>query len=214
MQRPAGWCRSHHTTAHGPGCCPPAICLRALFASTHATSPKCLPPKLGAPRPPRSPPCPHCSWPPPLVPHPLRRYPSETPHPWGRYFRLAGRCAINDASGGDRVLDFKPPRQRRCLSRCAIAEEGQSGQPAFVGVGANNGTDPSAWAVLATLSSGPETGTCKGYDQYVQNDAKAFDWLQEVRGGGHLGPRARGAAHGGAAGAGGADLRSLVTGGV
>jgi hypothetical protein len=130
-------------------------------------------------------PCPRLSTHPLSAPsRPLLRYPGETPHPWGRYFRLAGRCDVSDDSGGDRTLDFRPRHQRRCLSRCAIAEEGQSGQPAYVAVGGGNSTagrssNGTAWAVLATLSSGPETGTCRGYDQYVQNDAETFRWLEE-----------------------------------
>lgn len=48
--------------------------------------------------------------------------------------------------------------QDTCLTACAIAERGQSGQPAFVESGAN-------WVVRGVLSHGPPTGECRGYGE-------------------------------------------------
>jgi hypothetical protein len=84
-------------------------------------------------------------------------YPGQTPNPVGRYYRLAGSCTLSDTNGRDGQLLFRrAPAQKACLTRCAIAEGGQSGQPAFI----RNG---KSWTVLGTLSYGPETGTCYGY---------------------------------------------------
>jgi len=76
----------------------------------------------------------------------------------GRYFKLAGECTVKDTNGGDgRLLMRSAAKQTTCFTACAIAEAGQSGQPAFSKSATNE------MFVRAVLSQGPPTGTCKGY---------------------------------------------------
>jgi hypothetical protein len=91
----------------------------------------------------------------------------------GEYFKLKGKCFIQDTNGADAAIDMREPNQRTCLTDCSIAERGQSGQPAFV----QNGT---SWVVRGVLSHGPPTGQCYGYDTYTEVDAMHYKFLDQV----------------------------------
>ena len=77
------------------------------------------------------------------------------------FYKLHGPCAVKDTDGTDGQLNFKPDRQVTCLSGCSIAEQGQSGQPAFAAAGGG------AFVVRGVLSHGPPAGQCYGYDTYT-----------------------------------------------
>ncbi|KIZ01718.1 hypothetical protein MNEG_6243 [Monoraphidium neglectum] len=104
----------------------------------------------------------------------LAGYPGETPSVIGEYFKLKGKCFIQDTNGADAAIDMREPNQRTCLTDCSIAERGQSGQPAFV----QNGT---SWVVRGVLSHGPPTGQCYGYDTYTEVDAMHYKFLDQYR---------------------------------
>jgi hypothetical protein len=99
----------------------------------------------------------------------------------GELFRLPqGACTVRDRAGRDGCLDLKSyppaPKPRPCLSPCAVAEHGQSGQPAWSEQG------PGNYVIRAVLSRGPEAGTCGEHDTYTQLDLVHFDLLKKVRG--------------------------------
>ncbi|GBF95704.1 hypothetical protein Rsub_08686 [Raphidocelis subcapitata] len=114
-------------------------------------------------------------------------YPGQTPIPDGRYYRLAAACRLSDADGNDGRLAFRwDPPLDRCFTRCAIAEAGQSGQPAYVKEYVGSTAPPRRgiykgykYTVLGVLSYGPETGTCGGHDVYAQIGELAMTWLRE-----------------------------------
>jgi hypothetical protein len=74
------------------------------------------------------------------------------------FYKLKGACTIKDADGTDGQLDLKTPTQNTCLTPCSIAEQGQSGQPAWV-------EDGGKFTVRAVLSHGPPAGQCYGYGE-------------------------------------------------
>jgi hypothetical protein len=80
------------------------------------------------------------------------------------FYRLKGACAVKDADGTDGQLDFKTPTQSSCLTACSIAEQGQSGQPAYV-------EDAGKFVVRAVLSHGPPAGQCYGYGASSRGDS-------------------------------------------
>lgn len=90
------------------------------------------------------------------------------------YYKLRGPCTLKDADGTDGQLDFKPPSQNTCLSGCSIAEQGQSGQPAYITNGGNH-------VIRGVLSHGPPAGQCYGYDTYTEIDQMHFNFLNQVR---------------------------------
>ncbi len=79
----------------------------------------------------------------------------------GRYYKLAGNCTVKDLNGNDGHLELRTPNTRACFTGCAIAEAGQSGQPAY-------STDESGNVfVRAVLSRGPAPGTCRGFGEHA-----------------------------------------------
>ncbi|GBF95726.1 hypothetical protein Rsub_08708 [Raphidocelis subcapitata] len=101
-------------------------------------------------------------------------YPGESPRVQGMYYRLKGTCNLQDADGTDGQMDFKTPTQNTCLTPCSIAEQGQSGQPAYVADGAN-------FVVRGVLSHGPPAGQCYGYDTYTEVDKLHYNFLAGYR---------------------------------
>ena len=83
-----------------------------------------------------------------------------------------GTCNVRDTSGADGSFTLRMyPRPPGCLTDCAIAEHGQSGQPLWVENGAGD------YTVRAVLSRGPMPGTCGGADTYTQLDLPHFKLL-------------------------------------
>jgi hypothetical protein len=103
-----------------------------------------------------------------------KNQPINQPHKQGMFYRLKGNCVVKDADGTDGQLDFKTPTQSTCLTACSIAEQGQSGQPAYVADGAN-------FVVRGVLSHGPPSGTCNGFDTYTEVDKMHFNFLAQYR---------------------------------
>jgi hypothetical protein len=89
------------------------------------------------------------------------------------FYRLKGQCVVKDSDGTDGQLDFKTPTQSSCLTACSIAEQGQSGQPAYVQEGEN-------FVVRGVLSHGPPAGQCNGFDTYTEVDKLHFNFLNGV----------------------------------
>jgi len=74
------------------------------------------------------------------------------------FYRLKGQCVVKDTDGTDGQLDFRTEKQSSCLTGCSIAEQGQSGQPAYIQEGDNV-------VIRGVLSHGPPAGQCNGFGE-------------------------------------------------
>lgn len=103
-------------------------------------------------------------------------YPASGGAVGGQFYRLKRTCIINDTTGEDSQIRLlmASARPRQCYTGCAVAAQGQSGQPAFV----QNGTD---WVVRGVLSNGAIPGSCqpRGYDNYTAINELHYNWLKQ-----------------------------------
>jgi hypothetical protein len=118
--------------------------------------------------------------------HPCQRLTIARPHQTtatnrqGELYKLPDNaCSVKDTNGKDGRLDLRPslpPANKTCVTPCAIAEHGQSGQALWVTAAGGS------LEIRAVLSRGPDTGTCGGYDTYTQIDELHFDLMRKVGG--------------------------------